>query len=187
MRELAADDDDLVLPDGGLIVRRVADAPRLPEPALGGPTLGVGGIVVARRPPQSSETLPLKDKNATALLPGSDYGPGDTRSSGSAGQKNSEVAADAVKLVQMTQPVVTPSEPAVTCITALLDSFREQQDIRDVLQMLLTDSLLCLGRLRSAVAMAPHDGSKSEIKEVDWVSVSTLVNCWWPIWEAPNE
>lgn len=35
MRELAADDDDLVLPDGGLIVRRVEDAPRLPSLPLG--------------------------------------------------------------------------------------------------------------------------------------------------------
>lgn len=143
--------------------------------------------MVARRPPQSSENLPLKDKNATVLLPGSDYGPGDTRSSGSAGHKNSEVAADAVKLFQKTQPVVTPSEPAVTCITAVLDSLRERQDIRDVLRLWLTDSLLCLSRLRSAVAMAPHDGSKHENKEVDWVSVNTLLNCWWPIWEAPNE
>lgn len=154
----------VVLPEGGLVVRRHDNEDRAGEAV--GDEVNLGGIIVATRASQKQPDAVPAGSGPTLLGPNISGSGRDVEPS---------------KIVSSVQPVVTPSASSVTCISSVLEALRERQDIRQVLHQLVIDSLLCLGRLKGGSA----SGSASAVNEAGWSAVRAILHRWWPVWEVP--
>lgn len=81
------------------------------------------------------------------------------------------------------QPVIEPASDAVKCVTAILDGAVARTEVRDVLDKLVADSLLCLVRLHGGM-VASFSASVMPAVELAWVGVRNVHHRWLPIWEA---
>ncbi|KAK1868748.1 hypothetical protein I4F81_011231 [Pyropia yezoensis] len=154
----------LILPEGGLVVRRHINEDGAGEAVDDDVT--AGGIIVATRAP-----LRQPDTVATGRGPAL-LGPDNSGSGGD---------VEVNKVVSSVQPVVTPSASSIKCISAVLEALRERQDIRQVLQQLVIDGLLCLGRLKGGSAFGSASASAATGGEAGWSAVRAILYRWWPI------
>lgn len=93
--------------------------------------------------------------------------------------------ADPSKVLSSVKPVVTPSAASIKCISAVLEALKKRQDIRHVLQQLVTESLLCLGRRKGEFATGSASASAVAVGEAGWLAVRAILHSWWPFWEIP--
>lgn len=166
-----------VLPEGGVVLQRHSNGIGAIG-ALDG-DVNDGGIVVVTRvlmshPPGQAPAAKIQASQAL----NSDYlpePPGGGRE------------AEAPKVVSNVQPVVVPNAESLKCITAVLQSLADRKDIREVLQQLVIDSLLCLARIKSGSAAGSGFASSSASTEQAWSTVRTILHRWWRVWEvAPD-
>lgn len=88
------------------------------------------------------------------------------------------------KVVSDSQPVVKPTEVAVKSVVGVLEGMLVRGDVRQVLQQLVCDSLLCWARQRSGAVRSPTQEVVPANVEQLWTSVRKLLHRWWPTWEA---
>lgn len=160
-------DAGLVRPEGGLVVRRHHDASGAGETV--DDDVSPGGIIVATRAPGRQPDAVPAGSRPTLLGPNLS-GDGED--------------AEASRIVSRVQPVVTPSDASIKCVSAVLEALRERQDIRHVLQQLVIDSLLCLGRLKGESAHVSASASAVAVGETGWSAVRAILYRWWPVWEV---
>lgn len=149
-----------------------------------------GGIVVARRPPvalsggESIDPRRMSTQTSRAGASSEEGCPG-LGVIGAVEPALEVLLADDNRVIASMQPVVAPSEPAIRCVTKVLEDLLDRRDIRGVLLQLVNDALLCLARL--------HGGSLSNVSagvlpadvELSWPGVRNLLQRWWPHWDAP--
>lgn len=198
-------DDDLVLPMGGLLVPRAGSAttqgdrphatgttgsgaPRAPDGANAsggvagcdkGDAVPDGGIVVASWLP------PLNLASGAKPLPSVGGGQLPGRATLVDGDSLSFDDTPA-PVVRESQPVVTPSVGAVSCVKQVLNTLRDRADIRDVLHKLTYDGLFCLARLRKHTVAISSDAFQPAPAPVTWPDVRAMVYRSWPVWNAPS-
>lgn len=196
-------DDDLDLPMGGLLVPRAGsataqgDRPRATgTTGSGGPgasdrantsggaagsdkgdAVPDGGIVVASRLP------PLNLASGAKPVTSVGGGPLPGRASLVDGDS---LPFDDIRaaVVCESQPVITPSAGAVSCVKGVLNTLRDRADIRDVLHKLTYDGLFCLARLRKHTVAISSEASQSAPAPVTWPDVRAMVYRSWPVWNA---
>jgi len=91
------------------------------------------------------------------------------------------------KLVLAEHPVVTPSAPAVQCVTGVLEGLAERNDLRDFLHQLVNDSLLLHAQFLGGARATFSAGFLSADLELSWPGVQRFMKRWWPVWEVPPD
>jgi len=184
------------VPPGGLTVRGPGadesppaaggmDAGSLPPSAGDAAFVQDGGMVVATRR-QGVVALAAADGKSTDG--GAQSG---VESAGNGARDELKVTemvnTDVTKLVSAVQPVVTPSAAAVECITGVLEGLAKREDLRDALQQLVNDSLLCLARFLGGATAQYSAGVLPADLKLSWPGVRRFMQKWWPVWEVPPD
>jgi len=145
-----------------------------------------GGVVVATRAPHGGPTsraagIPAANDGATSVVGGCHWGTGNVAAV-------MDVAApDVTKIVSAVQPVITPNDAAVQCVTQVLEGLSGREDLRHVLQQLVNDSLLCLARLLGGASAGYSAGVLPADLELSWPGVRRFTSKWWPVWEVSTD
>lgn len=172
-----AADSELNLDNGGIVIAR--GAPAQPR-GVGGPAgshpNGVAAAHVAKSADQAASV-------------GQSAGPGQAREARHAAGNGQVLAVNPIEgaaaaVVAKEQPIVHPSPEAVACVTTVLEGLAIRADVRDELDELVVDSLLCLVRLHGGMTASFSAGIAPATVELAWVGVRNFLHRWWPIWEA---
>lgn len=85
------------------------------------------------------------------------------------------------------RPTVMPSSAAIDCAKSLLLHLRNRLDVRDVVERLVVDSLLCFARLQSGAAVNFSTNELPPHADLTWKAVRKIVHRWWSLWESSAE
>jgi len=192
--------DGVDVPTGGVIIRGPPAGGAPPSTGVGAQAAGGvpppsaqdagmvqdGGVVVATRRSQEGAGWAAAGKGvvsggAASVVEGGDQGADDV-------VKVVDVAnSDGTKVVSAVQPAVTPNAAAVQCVTQVLEGLSGRDDLKEALQQLLNDSLLCLARLLGGASAGNSAGVLAADLELSWPGVRRFVSKWWPVWEVATD
>lgn len=144
-----------------------------------------GSIVIARHAPPDNRTAVGLSQTPSGGAAASKAAADTNASDAVARETRSVVQINEAPIVAFTeQPTIKSSQDAVKCVKAVLEGMASRTDVRDVLEKLVVDSLLCLARVHGSRVADFLAGVIPANVELASVGARSLLHRWWPVWEA---